>query len=41
MQININKYKFDTKKIKYLGLIIKLEGISIDEKKMEAIRIWE
>ena len=39
LQIDINKYKFNTKKTKYLGLIIKLGGISIDEKKVEAIKI--
>ena len=39
LQININKYKFDTKKIKYLKLIIKLKGIFIDKKKVKTIRI--
>jgi len=39
LQIDINKYEFDTKKIKYLELIIKLKGIFINEKKVEAIKI--
>ena len=41
LQIDINKCEFDTKKTKYLKLIIKLGGIFIDKKKVKAIRIWE
>ena len=39
LQIDINKYEFNTKKTKYLGLIIKLRGIFINEKKVKAIKI--
>ena len=39
LQIDINKYEFNIKKTKYLGLIIKLKGIFIDKKKVKAIKI--
>ena len=39
LQIDINKCKFDIKKTKYLGLIIKLGGIFINKKKVEIIKI--
>ena len=34
LQININKSKFYATKIKYLGLIISTNGITIDPKKV-------
>jgi len=37
LQIDINKCEFDIIKIKYLGLIIKLGGISINKKKVKTI----
>jgi hypothetical protein len=39
LQININKCKFKTKKVKYLGYIIEAEaGIQVDPNKIAAIR---
>ena len=38
LQININKSKFYTTKIKYLGLIILTNGITIDPKKVQALQ---
>ena len=35
--VNINKYKFHTQKVKYLGLIIILNRLKIDPIKVEAI----
>jgi hypothetical protein len=40
LQIDINKYKFHTKKTKYLGLIITLGGIDMDQAKVSAITSW-
>ena len=37
LQININKSKFYTTKIKYLSLIILTNGITIDPKKVQAL----
>jgi len=37
LQINIGKSEFYTTKIKYLGLIISIEGISMDPKKVQAL----
>src|SRR6266702_2971861 len=39
--ITIEKYKFHTKKIDFVGFIIKLGQISIDPKKVEAIVNWQ
>jgi hypothetical protein len=42
LQFDIDKCEFKQKKVKYLGYIINLEnGISVDPKKVEAIRTWE
>jgi len=38
LQININKSKFYTTKIKYLGLIISINGMTIDPKKVQALQ---
>lgn len=38
LQININKCKFSTIKIKYLDIIITTNGIEIDTEKMETIQ---
>ena len=35
--LDINKYEFNVIKIKYLGLIITIEGLEIDRAKIEAI----
>ena len=37
MPVVIKKYKFYTKKINFIGFIIKLKQISIDPKKIKAI----
>ena len=37
LQIDIKKYKFNTKYIKYLEFIISTENIEIDPKKIEII----
>ena len=38
LQIDINKFKFYTTKIKYLGLIILINGMTIDPKKVQALQ---
>jgi hypothetical protein len=40
MLVAIKKYKFFTRKIKFIGFIIKLGYINIDLKKVEAIVNW-
>jgi hypothetical protein len=41
LQIDINKCEFETKRVKYLGYIIKAEaGIRVDPNKIAAIREW-
>jgi hypothetical protein len=37
MLVVVKKYKFHTKKINFVGFIIKLKQISIDLKKIKAI----
>ena len=37
IQIDIDKCKFLTKQVKYLGMIVTTKGIEINKKKMEAI----
>ena len=40
--LDINKCKFATKEVKYLGFIISIgEGIKVDPEKVAAIRSWE
>ena len=41
LQVDINKCKFNTTRVKYLGMIVTTEGIEIDTKKIEAIQKWE
>jgi hypothetical protein len=41
LYININKCEFSVKEVKYLGLIMSIEGIKIDPKKVKAIFTWE
>jgi hypothetical protein len=41
MLVAIKKYKFFTRKIDFVGFIIKLGYISIDPKKVEAIVDWQ
>ena len=38
LQANIDKYEFHVTKISYIGLIISIEGIRMDPKKVEAIQ---
>ena len=41
MLVAIKKYKFFTRKIDFVGFIIKLGYISIDPKKVKAIVDWQ
>jgi hypothetical protein len=41
MLVAIKKYKFFTRKIDFIGFIIKLGYISIDLKKVKAIVDWQ
>ena len=42
LYLDINKYKFAAKEVKYLGFIISAgEGIKVDLEKVTAIRSWE
>ena len=41
MLVVIKKYEFFTRKIDFIGFIIKLGYISIDLKKVEAIVSWQ
>jgi hypothetical protein len=41
MPVVIKKYKFFTRKIDFIGFIIKLGYISIDLKKVKAIVDWQ
>jgi len=38
LQVNIKKYKFGVKRIKYLGFIVSTDRIKVDPKKVNAIR---
>ena len=40
MLVAVKKYKFYIKKTDFIGFIIKLRQISIDLKKIKAIRNW-
>ena len=39
-QLDIDKYEFFVKKIKYLNLIITPENIKMDKKKLSAVFDW-
>jgi hypothetical protein len=41
LYININKCEFSVKEVKYLGLIMSIEGVKIDPKKVKVILTWE
>ena len=41
LQVDIDKCKFNTTRVKYLGMIVTTNGIEIDTKKVEAIQKWE
>ena len=42
LTLNINKYQFKKKQVKYLGFIIKAgAGLRMDPEKTKAIREWE
>ncbi|KAI0993225.1 hypothetical protein K3495_g14959 [Podosphaera aphanis] len=40
LQIDINKCEFETKRTKYLGLIITPDGVEMDDEKVKAIVSW-
>jgi hypothetical protein len=39
--LDINKSKFRVKRLKYLGLIVSMDGIKIDLDKVQAIIDWQ
>ena len=41
LQVNIDKCKFSVKRVKYLRLIISIDRINIDPKKVQCIPNWE
>jgi hypothetical protein len=42
LQIDINKYEFETESTKYLGFIVEAgKGIRMDPEKVEAVKAWE
>ena len=41
LQVDIDKCEFSTSKIKYLGMIVTINSIEMDAKKMKAIQCWE
>jgi len=41
LQVNIKKYKFGVKRIKYLGFIVSINRIKVDPKKVNIIRNWQ
>ena len=41
LQVNIKKYKFRVKHIKYFRFIISLKGIKVNSKKVKAISNWK
>ena len=41
LQVNVDKYEFSVKKMKYLSLIISTDGISMDLEKVQAILNWK
>lgn len=41
LQLDIDKCEFNVTKIKYLGLIISVNGIEMDPEKVEAIQNWQ
>ena len=41
LQVDIDKCKFNTTRVKYLGMIVTTSGLKIDIKKVEAIEKWE
>ena len=40
-QVNVNKCEFSVMRVKYLGLIISTDSISMDSKKVQCILDWE
>ena len=38
LQVNIDKCKFNTTRVKYLGMIVTTNGIKMDTKKVETIQ---
>jgi hypothetical protein len=39
--MDINKCEFSIKEVKYLGLIISMEGVKMDPNKVKVILTWE
>ena len=41
LYLNINKCEFHIKQVKYLELIITIEGLKMDLKKVETVKNWK
>ena len=41
LQVDIDKCKFLTKRVKYLGMIVTIKGIKMDLDKIKAVQNWE
>ena len=41
LQVNIDKCKFNTTRVKYLGMIVTTNGIKMDPEKVKAVQKWE
>jgi hypothetical protein len=41
LHLKLEKYEFHYQEVKYLGLIISMEGIKMDPKKITTIQNWE
>ena len=41
LQVDIDKCEFNTRRVKYLGMIVTTDGIEMDTKKVDAIQKWE
>ena len=41
LQVDIDKCKFNTTRVKYLGMIVTTNGIEMNTKKIEAIQKWK
>jgi hypothetical protein len=41
LYVDIDKCEFSVKEVKYLGLIMSMEGVKMDPNKVKAILTWE
>ena len=41
IQVDIDKCKFNTTRVKYLGMIVTTNGIKLDPEKVEAVQKWK